>query len=99
MKVVVINAYGLPFVPDYICKDFGIAKDDLSFLKDRTNPALIESVEKHKSFENPLAVVEIPDGIEWAIQDYDGWEYVSEKHREWYFDDIANKTVEEMIGG
>ena len=31
-----------------------------------------------------LAVVEIPDGIEWAIEEYDGNEWVAEKHRTWY---------------
>jgi hypothetical protein len=28
-------------------------------------------------------VVEIPDGIEWSIQEYDGLEWVAEKHRTW----------------
>ena len=30
-----------------------------------------------------LTVVDIPDGIEWEIEDYDGWEKVVEKHRSW----------------
>ena len=30
-----------------------------------------------------LEVVDIPDGIEWEIDDYDGMEHVAEKHRTW----------------
>ena len=30
-----------------------------------------------------LLIVEIPDGIEWEIWDYDGKESVHEKHRHW----------------
>ena len=30
-----------------------------------------------------LKIVEIPDDVEWVIQDYDGNEWVAEKHRTW----------------
>jgi hypothetical protein len=30
-----------------------------------------------------LAVVEIPDDVEWKIEEYDGAEWVAEKHRTW----------------
>lgn len=30
-----------------------------------------------------LKVVEIPDGVEWCIEEYDGAEWVAEKHRTW----------------
>ena len=30
-----------------------------------------------------LAVVEIPDDVEWEINEYDGWESIHEKHRVW----------------
>lgn len=30
-----------------------------------------------------LAVVEIPEGVEWEIEEYDGNEWVAEKHRKW----------------
>ena len=30
-----------------------------------------------------LKVVEIPDGVEWEIEEYDGREWVVEKHRTW----------------
>jgi hypothetical protein len=31
-----------------------------------------------------LAIVEIPDGIEWEIGEYDGIEWIAEVHRKWY---------------
>ena len=30
-----------------------------------------------------LEVIDIPDGVEWQIEDHDGLEWVSEKHRTW----------------
>lgn len=30
-----------------------------------------------------LAIVEIPDDVEWTIEEYDGHEHVAEKHRTW----------------
>ena len=53
----------------------------------RDDPKLVECDEtlgKRASgtFAN-LKVVEIPDGIEWEIEDYDGMETVVEKHRRW----------------
>jgi hypothetical protein len=32
----------------------------------------------------PLKVVEIPDGVKWQIEEYDGSEWVAEKHRTWH---------------
>ena len=30
-----------------------------------------------------LKIVEIPDDVEWEIEEYDGIEWVAEKHRVW----------------
>jgi hypothetical protein len=30
-----------------------------------------------------LHVVEVPDGVEWRIEEYDGQEWVAETHRTW----------------
>ena len=57
--------------------DYNIARND---------PALVQLVE-----ENPgkfgrfsdLKVVEIPDDVEWTIEEYDGREWVAEVHRTW----------------
>jgi len=54
---------------------------------DRTHPLLIKVVEELKEEANgrfaELKVVEIPDDVEWEIEEYDGIEWVSEKHRVW----------------
>jgi hypothetical protein len=31
-----------------------------------------------------LEVIEIPDDVQWEIGEYDGLEWVAEKHRVWY---------------
>jgi len=53
----------------------------------RDDPILVEIVEtlgsKANGFASDLAVVEIPDNIEWHIHEYDGREHVAENHRTW----------------
>ena len=54
----------------------------------RSNEDLVRVVEKLGSeasgFLANLKVVEIPDDTEWEIEEYDGLEWVAEKHRTWY---------------
>ena len=54
----------------------------------RDDPALVQLVEEmgEKSFRRhaELKVVEIPDDVQWEIEEYDGKEWVAEKHRTWY---------------
>lgn len=53
----------------------------------RTDPDLIRIVEEmgEDSFgwAAELAVLEIPDDVQWQIEEYDGREWVAEKHRTW----------------
>lgn len=30
-----------------------------------------------------VTIVEVPDDVDWEIDDYDGWESIHEKHRSW----------------
>lgn len=54
---------------------------------ERNDPTLVEVVESLGKKANGdyahLIVVEIPDDIDWDIEEYDGWESVVEKHRSW----------------
>jgi len=55
---------------------------------ERNDPALIESVKeigikKSGTWLSELEIVTIPDDIEWTIEEYDGKEWVAEKHRTW----------------
>jgi hypothetical protein len=54
----------------------------------RNDPVLIQVIEELGDAANgehaELAIVEIPDDVEWEISEYDGSEHVAEKHRVWY---------------
>lgn len=54
---------------------------------DRTDPILIRVVEELGEEADGmcarLKIVEIPDGVEWVIDEYDGNETIDEKHRSW----------------
>lgn len=53
----------------------------------RNDPALVRVVEDDSKLVSSrygeLKVVEIPDGVEWEIEEYDGSEWVSEVHQTW----------------
>lgn len=53
----------------------------------RDDPALIQVIEELGTKANgdcaALDIVEIPDGVQWHIQEYDGVEWVAEDHRTW----------------
>jgi hypothetical protein len=53
----------------------------------RSNPLLVKCVEalgeKANGQHASLKVVEIPDGVKWHIEEYDGQESIDEDHRSW----------------
>ena len=53
----------------------------------RTDPLLVQVVrELGKAANGTLAdlkIVEVPDGVKWTIEEYDGLEQVAECHRTW----------------
>ncbi len=53
----------------------------------RTHPLVIRVIEELGEAANgpcaSLEVVEIPDGIDWYIDEYDGVERINEQHRSW----------------
>ena len=89
MKIVVNRRYGGFSLSKEAYEQLGLEWDGFGFAydNDRTNPKLIEVVEKLGKKANGqcanLEVVEIPDGIDWEIDEYDGYEHVEEKHRRW----------------
>jgi hypothetical protein len=52
--------------------------------KVRCHPDLVAVVEELGSEAGDLKVIEIPDDVEWIIDEHEGSEYVAEKHRTWY---------------
>jgi len=84
-KIVINNCYG----------GFGLSEIALEMLgiedcydMERDNPRLIEVVEnlgsKADGLCSELRIVEIPENVEWHIEDYDGSEWVAENHRTWH---------------
>ena len=54
---------------------------------ERTDPDLIAVVEELGSeadgYAAELRIVNVPDDVDWYIQDYDGMEKICENHRTW----------------
>jgi len=63
------------------------AYEDMYSQAFRADSILVAMVEEDSSLYGSshaqLKVVEIPDGVEWQIKDYDGMEHIAEKHRIW----------------
>lgn len=95
-KIVINAAYGGFFLSNEALVRIrelkgGISESD--FLKeelrrdDRDLVTVVEEMQKKACSNWPrseLKVVEVPDDVEWVIQEYDGWEWVAEKHRTWH---------------
>ena len=58
-----------------------------SFYEDRSDPDLIaiieEMGEESWGWAADLKIIEVPDGVKWHIDEYDGREHVAEDHRTW----------------
>ena len=62
----------------YCFNEKGISRTDEDLIK------IIEQLkEKANTICSELKIVEIPDDVDWEIEEYDGVEWVSEKHRTW----------------
>lgn len=59
--------------------------DDSKFRDDKDVIEAIETLGSKRASGpcSQLTIVEIPDDVEWEIQEYDGAEWVAEKHRTW----------------
>lgn len=66
-------------------------KSSLMYFSDRaivrTDPSLIQVIEEMKGKANArhssLKIIEVPEDVEWTIEECAGVEWVSEKHRRW----------------
>lgn len=89
MKIVINSDYGGFGLSDKASERYaeitGNALGDWS--GSRTDPVLVRVVEELGEEANDsyseLKIVEIPDNVEWQIEEYDGAEWVAEKHRTW----------------
>jgi hypothetical protein len=93
MKIVINGCYGGFGLSEEALEEYkqkaNITDPDFYYWDiDRTCPILVEMVERMMDdpIDTPysnLKVVEIPDDVEWQIEEYDGAEWVAEKHRTW----------------
>jgi hypothetical protein len=92
MKIVINSEYGGFGLSDEAMREYkkraGITDSDFWIWEiPRDCPHLIEMVEEGGTDVNDrfsfLKVVEIPDDVDWEICEYDGMEWVAEKHRTW----------------
>ena len=49
----------------------------------RAHPLVLAAVERDLAQVPNLKIVEIPEGVRWEIEEYDGKEWVAEMHRTW----------------
>ena len=66
--------------------DFGIEGNSEEY---RKHPKLIAAIEKIGEEESSgdladIHIVNIPEGVKWEIDEYDGRETIHEAHRRWY---------------
>ncbi len=77
-------AFDVPEAPEY--KDYKEHAHPYSY-EDRHNPLLVQAVEELGEEANgscaELKIVDIPDGTDYVISEYDGMEHVAESHRTW----------------
>jgi|688.fasta_scaffold810354_1 hypothetical protein len=71
------------YYADSVSDDNLICNSDIP----RNDPDLVQVVEElgtaANSWSANLGIVEIPEGISWDIEEYDGFEWVAESHRTW----------------
>jgi len=95
MQRIVINAsfggFGLSDTALTLYRAYaGIKEDDpfYDFDIERNDPILLQvidqlGIDECEGRHSDLKVVEVPDGVEWEISEYDGKEHVAECHRTW----------------
>lgn len=89
MEIVINKCYGGFGLSAKAMKRYGelegTAKSDYDM--ERTDPLLIQVVKELGEEANAnyakLAVIEIPDDVDWELFDYDGIEMVVDKNRTW----------------
>ena len=94
MKIVVNTCYGGFGLSEEAEVEFrqksGLSEDFwLGRLDDyRNDPILVAMVEADAEGVSgdhaELGIIEIPDDVDWVIEDYDGIEWVAEVHRTWH---------------
>ena len=92
IKVVINSCFGGFGLSDAALDEYKVRKDitDPDFYYydiPRDCPVLVAMIEEQGTAINggfaDLRIVEIPDDVDWYIEEYDGNEHVAERHRTW----------------
>lgn len=90
MREIVVNrCFGGFGLSEEAYEYMGLPWDGYGFTRDlpRDDPKLVACVKELGEAANgifaELDIVAIPDDVDWEIQEYDGREWVAEKHRTW----------------
>lgn len=92
MKVVINQCYGGFSLSNAAIEEYakrsGKLKSEFYDRKiDRDDIDLVAIVEEMGGAANgpcaDLAIIEVPDGVEWHVEEYDGNEHIAENHRTW----------------
>ena len=90
MKVVINDCYGGFGLTEVALAEYkdrkGITDPNFYYYDiPRDCPVLVEMVERGdvSGAYADLKVVEIPDDVNWYIEEYDGMEHIAERHRTW----------------
>ena len=91
MKVVINICYGGFSLSKKACEELDLNWQECQGYVDhdikRNDPRLVACVEKLGEEANggfaELKVIEIPDDVRWTLEEYDGAEWIAEKHRTW----------------
>lgn len=93
IQIVVNSCYGMFSISELAIKKYMERtnvkyKKSLSYCIARDDPHLVAIVKELGPLADghlaKLRIVEIPDGTDWEIEEYDGDEWVSEVHRTWH---------------
>lgn len=88
-KIVISTSYGGFGIShkalEFIAERKGLSEDQPLITRDDVD--LVAAVEQIGSLASgnfaDLKVVEIPDDVNWVIEEYDGKEWIAESHRTW----------------
>ena len=88
MEVVINKCYGGFGLSKVAIKRYAELKKGITLYPlERNDLDLIQTVRELGDEANgncaKLDIIEIPDGISWEIEEYDGKEWVAEKHQTW----------------
>ena len=93
MKIVINDCYGGFGLNDEALDEYKVRRKDITdpnfwyYDIPRDCPVLVAMVEEQGNDigtkYSDLKIVEIPEDVNWYIEEYDGMEHVAERHRTW----------------